>query len=478
MRASDARAIVLDVAGPELLERLEHLDALPVANRQKPPPRPPRGARADVDVVVGGGGLSLLHAVVLARAGLRVAVVERARAGAAHREWNASRRELDALSRAAIASALEIDTELVVARYARGVCRWHRGGEHAVTGVLDCAVDAAKLLALARSRAEALGVEFIESTEVAGHAADESGVALALEPASPEATNRSPRTIVARAFVDARGVSSPFATADLVCPTVGGVLSELDEGDGPMRVRRDVGEILVTTEDVEDGHQHLWEAFPGRPGETTVYLFYYARSARRAPGALAALYARFFRTLHRYKSGDARLVRPTFGFIPGWSRLAPPPSSDHARVLLVGDAAARHSPLTFCGFGATLRSLSRGPQAVIRAIEGGRGAEIAHDAAIHAGTGALSLMLASVREERDAAWPNDLLDAAFSSLTRMGNDAYARLLRDEMDLAEFVEFLRATAAARPRVYFEIVRRLGPLALARWGASLARQLAVV
>ena len=32
-------------------------------------------------------------------------------------------------------------------------------------------------------------------------------------------------------------------------------------------------------------------------------------------------FKRFFALLGRYKSGDASLVRPTFGYIPGWSRL-------------------------------------------------------------------------------------------------------------------------------------------------------------
>jgi lycopene cyclase CruA len=100
MSRDEARARVKDAADAELVERLEHLDAL----RANPPrdddapPRPDDDARADYDVVLAGGGLSVLYAPMLARLGLRLAVFERARAAAAHREWNASHRELHALS--------------------------------------------------------------------------------------------------------------------------------------------------------------------------------------------------------------------------------------------------------------------------------------------------------------------------------------------------------------------------------------------
>ncbi len=196
--------------------------------------------------MIAGGGLSLLYAPLLAAEGHRVAVVERARAGAAHREWNASRQELAALSRVGIASAREIDEELVVARYRHGVCRWFGGHEHVVRGVLDCAVDAGTLLRKARALAEARGVTFLDGTSVVDHAATNDAVTIAIE------TGAVRREIVARVLVDARGAASPFATADIVCPTVGGVVSGLEEGEGATRVRPDVGEILATTEGVEE----------------------------------------------------------------------------------------------------------------------------------------------------------------------------------------------------------------------------------
>lgn len=469
--ATRARDLVREAGGPELVERLGHLDALPARPTAVRVPEPDPDARPDADVLIAGGGLSLLYAGTLAARGLRVIVVERARAGVAHREWNASLPELGALVRAGVVTMDELESDLIVARYREGICRWHGGRTHVVRGVLDCAVDAAALLGRARSRAERLGVQFVDGASVTGHAGGRNAVAVQVKERSVE------RRIVARVMVDARGAASPFATADLVCPTVGGVLSGITVGDGPREIRPDVGEILVTTEDVEERRQHLWEAFPGRAGRTTVYLFYYARSEAPGPGRLLALYARFFARIGDYKSGALRLERPTFGFIPGWSRLSRPPESGHPRILLVGDAAARHSPLTFCGFGATLRSLAPATHAIARAVEGDRQDSIVDDAPVHRGTGALSLLLASPPAAPPLAHQlNALLDAAFSALGELGEASFARLLRDEMTAPEFVAFLLATSRRHPSVYREVFARLGPMATMRWSAGLARELA--
>lgn len=471
MTPSRASALVREAGGDELVERLAHLDrGRGVAPERVEVDAPDEGSAPDFDVLLAGGGLSILYAPILASLGLRVAVVDRSRAGAAHREWNASRPELAPLIEAGLFTERELDDELVIARYASGLCRWHGGGTYAVRGVLDHAVDAGRLLERARARALSLAATILDETAVVGHASGTATIAVALRE-----RGGAVRTTTARVLVDARGASSPYARADLVCPTVGGVMSGLDEGAGERRMDPSVGEILATTEGIDGGRQHVWEAFPGRPGETTVYLFHYAKTESVGPGELTSLYARFFERLPSYKGGDARLVRPTFGFIPGWSRLGAPPTAPSGRIVLVGDAAARHSPLTFCGFGATLRSLIPTSRRIARAVESSGALEgcFVHDAALHTGTGALAMLLASPPRGGHAQALNELLDTAFASLSRLGEPAFAALLRDEMSLADFLEFLRGTARRRPRVYADVVRRLGLRSTARWGASLAR-----
>lgn len=463
-------------AGQELVERIEHLDAVRGARPSDRPLTPPDpGARLDADVVVAGGGLSLLVAAELARLGLRVVVIERARAGAAHREWNASDGELRPLVDAGIVSASELE-ELVVGRYDSGVCAFHGGTPRRVRGVLDRAVDAGPLLERVRLVAESRGVKFIDGASVDAVGAGESGVRVGYHGRGPGGLEGEPGELVARVLVDARGAASPYASADLVCPTVGGVLRGLRHGDAPHEVDPSVGDILVTTEDVDpsSGLQHVWEGFPGRAGEVTVYLFYYAKSARTPAGALASLYARFFETLAHYKEGDPTLVRPTFGFIPGWSRLSPAPRAPWPRVVLVGDAAARHSPLTFCGFGSMLRAFQPAAREIAMAVDEGRAPspDLVPEDAVHMWTGALATVMASGALRGPNL--NGLLDAAFGVLEDMGNEDFASLLQDRMNGQRFTEFLRQTGARHPIVYREVLRALGPMSAARWGVRLARE----
>jgi lycopene cyclase CruA len=476
MRLETLKARVREAGGPELLERLEWLDA----QGTRPPAaprlvgRPDVRRRPDFDVVLAGGGLSLLYAPVLAGFGLKVGVFDRARAAAVHREWNISGSELAPLTASGLFTPAEVES-LIVARYERGVCRWHGGGEYPVRGVLDHAIDAGRLLSEVRRRAEQRGVSFHDGHTLVGLREGPHCVRLLFERAGGGWSD-----VTARVVLDARGSSSPHATADLLCPTVGGVLSGLKQGGAPDEVDPRVGDILVTTEGVEGGCQYIWEGFPGRAGETTVYLFYYTRARRSREHGLLPLYGRFFERLGRYKRGEPRLLRPTFGYIPGWSRLTPAPRAPEHRVVLVGDAAARHSPLTYCGFGGMMRSFLPGSRVLAEALARDRfpPGPIAHDTPLHSVTGLLALSMAipsRAPERRDEV--NQLLDTAFAVLHSLGNDAYAALLKDQMEGPDFARFLGEIARRRPQVFRELrtLAHTGPFALVRWLEGFSRLL---
>jgi lycopene cyclase CruA len=476
MRLETLKDRVREAGGAELLERLEWLDAEGTRAPAEPRyvGRPDRRLRPDFDVVLAGGGLSLLYAPLLAGFGLKVGVFDRARAAVVHREWNISGSELAPLTASGLFTPPEVES-LIVARYERGVCRWHGGGEYPVRGVLDHSLDAGRFLSEVRRRAEQRGVSFHDGHSLVGLREGPNAVRLLFE-----RTGGGLSQVTARVVLDARGAASPHATADLLCPTVGGVLSGLKEGSAPNEVNPRVGDILVTTEGVEEGRQHIWEGFPGRPGETTVYLFYYARARRSREHGLLALYGRFFERLGRYKRGEPRLLRPTFGYIPGWSRLVPAPRAPEDRVVLVGDAAARHSPLTYCGFGEMMRSFLPGSRALAEALARDRfpPGPIVHDTPLHSVTGLLALSMAlpsRAPERRDEV--NQLLDTAFAVLHGMGNGPYAAMLQDQLGGRDFARFLGGIARRRPQVFRELrtLVHAGPFALARWLEGFSRLL---
>ena len=464
-----SRARVLEAGGAELVERIDVLEAhrrarLAASGAETNVLAPDATLSTDYDVVIVGGGLWSILATGLCERGLRVAVFDRARAGGAHREWNASASELTALVRAGVVTSDELE-RIIVARYRHGIWRFHGGGSYPVSGVLDCAVDAGALLRHAKHRATSLGAAFFDHHTLAAHAASRAAVRMRFRE-----RDGSEHEVTARVMVDARGASSPYATADLVCPTVGGVIRGLTEGAAHDEIDPNVGEILATVDGVVDGRQHVWEAFPAGGRDTTVYLFYYALASEHV--SLWDLYARFFAALPSYKRGLGEFVRPTFGYIPGWSRLSSAPSSPHPRIVLVGDAASRHSSLTYCGFGATLRSLEAAAASVERLVHGDprTAANIVDDQPIHALTGVLAHMMASRRFHGDEL--NSLLDAAFGTLHQMGNAEYAALLRDEMRTSSFLDFLRRTATHHPAVWRKTLRGLSPLILGRWALGVA------
>jgi lycopene cyclase CruA len=425
---------------------------------------PDAGAKPDFDVVLAGGGLSLIYAAYLARAGLRVCVFDRREIGCGHREWNISRAELRPLVDSGLFSQEEC-AALLLAEYDRGIVRWHGGGTHEVRGVLDGVIDAAGLLTALKTRAENAGATLLPRHALAGYSVGKGGVEVRLDGAT--------RSVSARLLVDGLGASSPHAAYDLACPTVGGVLRGLDTGVGdPLAVDARTGEILISTEDVEDNRQHIWEGFPGARGEFTTYLFYYAEPHTIGDHPLMSLYERFFTTLPRYKRGHAIVEKPTYGFIPAYTRLRPMPVSPRDRVVLVGDAAGRHSPLTFCGFGSMIRSFKPVADRLLAALADDelstrslRRAVVEPPAL--AVMGGLTLMMVGRRRDVPPAAVNQLLDSAFATLAEMGNDTYAAFVRDEIGFSDFVAFMQRTAEKRPQIYDEVFATLTAGELFRW-----------
>ena len=317
--------------------------------------------KSHYDLIYIGGALGAIHAAAMARLGYRVLLVERLPFGRMNREWNISRGEFQNLIDLGLFSSAEFES--VIAReYVDGFSKFFDGNNppqlkaavlHTPT-VLNVAIDAEKFLKLCGEKLEAAGGEILDETEFIRAEIDAEGVTVQLV--------RLPlgeaKEVRGRLLIDAMGTASPIAwqlngtrTFDSVCPTVGAVLEGLESPVWDAIY----GDVLNSHGDISRGRQLIWELFPGRGEELTVYLFHYHQVHPDNPGSLLEMYEDFFTILPEYRRCEMdKLIwkKATFGYIPGHFSVS---SRDRAiafdRVLAIGDAASLQSPLIFTGFG-------------------------------------------------------------------------------------------------------------------------------
>jgi lycopene cyclase CruA len=253
----------------------------------------------EYDLIYAGGGLGLLHAVVMARYGYRVLLFDRGEVGCAHREWNISREELRALVDVGFCAWHELH-DVIMAEYDTGVVRFHAGpGEQAtelwMPDVLNVAIDARALLRLARRKLEAAGGVVLDRRTFRGMIASDGGPARVR--VDLEREDGAIEQFSGRLLLDGMGSGSPLALRRFggspfagVCPTVGTVAAGFAAGSAPDEHDPRIGDILISVAHAQRGQQYMWEGFPGRGDELTVYLFYYdtlnGRTGERVNGCM------------------------------------------------------------------------------------------------------------------------------------------------------------------------------------------------
>ncbi|MBM3163449.1 MAG: hypothetical protein FJZ79_09100 [Chlorobi bacterium] len=320
----------------------------------------------EYDLVYAGGTLGLLHAAVMAsKYGRKVLVFDRHVSGKPSRDWNISRDELEKLEQVGLLSYEEINA-IIACRYKTGWAEFYvengRKKRLYLDNVLDCAIESDQLLSFAKQKI---------LTDESSRVIDKMTFMRCFQfPESVviEVENSMHERVYFRAkvFVDAMGVHSSVAmqlndgaSFTHLCPTVGTVSSGLEN------VEPDIGEILVSTEPADTssgrGRQLIWEGFPAGGDRYTTYLFFYDSRSSDNDKSLLGLFETYFRKLPSYKKPGKDFVvhRPVYGVIPayyhdGFERTRQVADNN---ILMLGDAAALGSPLTFCGFGSFVRNL-------------------------------------------------------------------------------------------------------------------------
>jgi len=328
------------------------------------------GQAIDYDLIYVGGALGVIHAAVMAQLGYRVLLIERLPFGWINREWNISRNEFQSLIDLGLFTPAEF--EAVIAReYVDGFHKFFDANNppqakapvlHTPT-VLNVAIDAEKLLRICGEKLRAAGGEIWDETEFVRADIAPDGVRVQ----GTHLPTQVSRQTQGRLLIDAMGTASPIAwqlnggrTFDSVCPTVGAVIdSDFEPGVWDSQF----GDVLNSHGDISRGRQLIWELFPGRGSEITVYLFHYHQIHPENPGSLLEMYEDFFTILPEYRRCNLDQVKwkkATFGYIPGhFSVSGGDRQTAFDRLVAIGDAASLQSPLVFTGFGSLVRNLPR-----------------------------------------------------------------------------------------------------------------------
>jgi lycopene cyclase CruA len=448
---------------------------------------------AEYDLIYAGGGLGLLHAAVMAlRYGRRVLVFDRSEVGCVHREWNISRAELQAFVDLELLTWDEIES-VVMREYRDGLVRFYNGphsdvppAELWLPEVLNVALDAGALLQLMRRKLEQAGGAVRSGRAFRTVRVNARGPIL-VEVELENLTTGATECYRTRLLLDGMGSTSPLALLRHagspfagVCPTVGTVAEGFAQGPALDEYDPTLGDILVSVADAQDGEQLMWEGFPGRGDELTVYLFYYSAVRKNQPAdrySLLDLFERYFDLLPTYKRPGShfRHVKPVYGYIPARHSLRAQEAPLLRGVLPVGDSAAQQSPLTFCGFGSHVRNLHRTTSLLDTALRHSV-LEPAHLGAINAFQTNVSLnwVFSRFMEPWDQADDvNRLQNIFYEVLQELGVERSTRFFRDRMRWSDYHPMLFGTLRRYPTILLVALRILGVQGIVQWAGDYAR-----
>jgi lycopene cyclase CruA len=444
------------------------------------------------DIIYAGGGLNLLNAAVMTlRYGLRVLVFDRFTVGAVHREWNISRQELQELLEVGLLTPAELET-VIQREYSDGLVRFHpahiqvAAAELHLKDVLNIAVDAEKLTALCMQKILQQrplhgrpNVVLHNTTFVHAAVQPSRGVSVDVS------TNTGEQyTYGAHLLIDGMGSTSPIACQlncgqpfSLVCPTVGTVARGYKQGNMPDAINPEIGEVLVTSEDARNGHQLIWEAFPGVADQVAIYLFYYAEAGQRVD--LLELFDDFFALLPSYKdTSNVEVLKPVYGFIPAGYNITLPWQREqkvlaYDRVLSLGDAAAFQSPLTFCGFGSYVRNLKRITTLLNIALKNNCLSSqdlnsIRASEAVPAVARAFSkFMIARSPHLEPAYQVNETLNVFSHVLNDLGPTVTNAFFKDRISWRDYTRVVLKTPGYYPKIYSLALKILTPTEMLGW-----------
>jgi lycopene cyclase CruP len=414
----------------------------------------------DVDVAIAGGTLGIILAAALQLRGINVAVIERGELKGRVQEWNISRAELAVLVELELLAEAELATAIVT-EYNPARIAFPNTPDIWVRDVLNIGVDPVYLLATLKAKFLERGGKLLEFTPCDRVTLHPNGVEVAA------GTGK----LTSKLFIDAMGHFSPLAAQaragvkpEGICLVVGSCATGFD--------RNETGDIFASFTPIQHQCQYFWEAFPARDGRTT-YLFTYldAHPDRFSIEFLFAEYLRLLPTYQQVELERLKFLRCLFGCFPAYRDS--PLRTDWDRVLLIGDSSGSQSPVSFGGFGAMMRHLSRLTDGIEMALTAD--ALSASDLQLlqpYQPNIAVTWMFqramsVGINQQLDPDRINNLLAAVFRSMQTLGDDVLRPFLQDVVQFPALSRTLFQTSITDPLAVIPVVPHVGIVTLVDW-----------
>ncbi|NES96274.1 MAG: FAD-binding oxidoreductase [Desertifilum sp. SIO1I2] len=414
----------------------------------------------DWDVVVSGGTLGIAIATALQLRGRRVVLLERGKLRGRDQEWNISRDEFATLVEQELLTPDELQ-RAIATEYNPARIYFPGSPEICVRDVLNIGVDPVYLLETLKNRFLAAGGQLLENTPFNSATIHPNGVQI----------SAGEQILTTRLLIDAMGHFSPIVrqvrngkTPDAVCLVVGSCATGYPENSS--------GDLIASFTPAIHQCQYFWEAFPARDGRTT-YLFTYL-DADPQRFSLEFLFEEYLRLLPEYQQVQLdrlQFQRALFGFFPCYQDS--PLKTPFNRILPVGDSSGSQSPLSFGGFGATIRHLQRLTNGIDSALEADALSANAL-AGLQPYQPNLSVtwlfqraMSMGMQQNLDPQQINQLLAVVFPIMDKLGDEVLRPFLQDVVQFSPLTQTLIETALSSPGLIAKVVPQVGLGMLLNW-----------
>ncbi|WP_373479503.1 FAD-binding oxidoreductase [Geminocystis sp.] len=402
------------------------------------------------DVIICGGTLGIFLATTLQKKGYKIGVIEKSILQGREQEWNISRHELNCLLELELLTPNELEM-IIFTEYNPARISFHQGYELWIKDVLNVGVSPKLLISIIQEKFLQLGGIILENTAFNNAMVSENGVIV----------NTDKQPLKTRLLIDSMGHFSPIIKQvrkgekpEGVCLVVGSCGKGFSDNE--------TGDLIASFTPIQNQCQYFWEAFPAKDGRTT-YLFTYVDSHPDRI-SLTELMTEYLRLLPEYQQIDLEAIdfkRFLFGFFPAYSQS--PIKIKWDRILTVGDSSGSQSPVSFGGFGAMMRHLSRLTNAIDEALSGNNlsASDLALIQPYQPNISVTWLfqktMSVGVDIQANPNQINDLMSGVFQVMDKLGDDVLKPFLQD---VVQFSGLTKTLPLVNPKLVLPLLPQVG------------------